>query len=110
MKAKATVIASALLAMSVEAQPPLEIPCFPENVVEKMARERYGEVPVWEGVRGGGGKAILFLSDTGSWGFAIEEPSLPGMLCIAGAGRESGLVDDASPPPRPLGRGPKIGA
>ena len=72
--------------------------CMPEATLEKAAREKHGELPLWEsapepGARGA--RAVLYMAESGSWTIAFVKD---GMSCLIAGGTRSAIFPDRELP------------
>ena len=77
--------------------------CMKEEALEKAAREKHGELPLWESADGKGIRAVLYMAESGSWTFAYVNKD--GTACLVAGGKASVVFPKRDLPDEPLPKG-----
>ena len=77
--------------------------CMKEEALEKAAREKHGELPLWESADGKGIRAVLYMAQSGSWTFAYVNKD--GTACLVAGGKSSVVFPKRDLPDKPLPKG-----
>ena len=78
--------------------------CMKEEALEKAAREKHGELPLWESADGKGIRAVLYMAESGSWTFAYVNKD--GTACLVAGGKASVVFPERKlPADEPLPKG-----
>lgn len=74
--------------------------CATIAVLDKFAKESFGEVPIWRGKSINSSTGVtLYHSADGSWTVAFVNAA--GIACVIATGTHGVMLLDAMPPPKP---------
>ena len=82
------------------------IACMTEEKLEKTAREKHGELPLWESADGDRKhvRVVLYMGKSGSWTLAFVKKD--GTACLVAGGKASVVFPERAPPAdKPLPKG-----
>ena len=78
--------------------------CMAEEKLEKAAREKHGELPLWESADATDIRAVLYMAESGSWTLAYVNKD--GIACLVAGGKASVVFPERKlPADEPLPKG-----
>ena len=100
------VVAALLIVIfSPRAEAAHNIACMTEEKLEKTAREKHGELPLWESADGDRKhvRVVLYMGESGSWTLAFVKKD--GTACLVAGGKASVVFPERDLPDEPLPKG-----